>query len=161
MKMNKDEQPIIAFSKNKSETDFINAGELLETLKGDVFNKSPEQAPVVLHPIDEDCDIHLLKLIYKCGNCQTLHLEGGNIDIEDINWNEHSVVYADYSHSPIGYVSRKELIEILEKIKDKNIKVDITTSDDDDKFPLTEIFKCSKHCPSVHLITGWFDKNKN
>jgi hypothetical protein len=155
------DNPISAFAKNKSEHDYVTAGELLTALKGDVFKTSAKQAPVLIHSTDEEGDIHALKVVYKCGNCNTLHFIAGDIKSNNIMLNENSVIYADYTHVNELYVSRGELIEILEKFISKNDadrKVDVTTSDDYSSFPLTEIFKCSSSYPSVHLCSGYFDK---
>ncbi len=153
------EDPIIALAKNKTKHDFINVGELLAVLKGNVFSTSSDQAPVVIHSTNEESDLNLLKIVYKCGNCKALHLEAGDVDPNEIMMNEHSVIYSDYTHSKIGYISRSELIEILEKFIKNNSaesRVDIRTSDDNSNFPLTEIFKCSLSCPSVHLCSGYY-----
>jgi len=161
--MNYEDERIIAFAKNKSQHDFITADELLSALKGEVFNTSSEHAPVTIHAADVGGDLHLLKMVYKCGSCQTLHFEAGLVNPKDILIDERSIIYADYTHSPMSYVSRMELIEILEKIIKKNgngKKIDIRTSDDNSTFPLTEVFKCSAKCPSVHLCTGYFEEDK-
>lgn len=155
------EDPIIALAKNKTKHDYINIGELLAVLKGQVFNTSSEQAPVIIHSTDEESDMHLLKVVYKCGNCKTLHFEAGDINPNEIMMNEHSIIYADYTHTKVGYVSRSELIEIIEKFiknNDAESKLDIRTSDDKSTFPLTEIFKCSVSCPSVHLCSGYYEE---
>lgn len=159
------EPPIIAFAKNKNQHDFITANELLQTLKGDVFSSSSEKAPILIHSSDEngESDIHLLKIVFKCGHCNTLHLEAGDVTPDDANADENTVIYSDYTHQKIGFVNRKELIEILEKFISKNggnSKVDIRTSDDVMTYPLTEIFKCSQSCPSVHLCSGYIVEQK-
>lgn len=157
--------PIIAFAKNKSQHDFITANELLQTLNGDVFSSSSEKAPVLIHSSDDngESDIHLLKIVFKCSNCNTIHLEAGDVTPDDVNADEDTIIYTDYTHQKLGFVNRKELIEILEKFISKNggdSKVDIRTSDDVMTYPLTEIFKCSQSCPSVHLCSGYIVEQK-
>jgi hypothetical protein len=164
---NNNDERIIAFEKNKSKDDCISVGELLTALKGDVFSSSIEKAPVIIHSFDIDeeddekkSDIHLLKIVLKCEE-DALQLEAGEVKPDDIRVDENTVIYSDYTHSRHGFISRKELIEILEKFISKNgsdKKVEIRTSDDFMIYPLTEIFKCSTSCPSVHLNTGYFDK---
>lgn len=159
-------EPIIAFAKNKNEHDYVTAGELLNALKGNVFSSSIDKAPILIHSFDEkngEDDIHLLKIVYKCSKCNSLHLEAGNVKPEDIFVDENSIIYSDFTHDKFAFVNRKELIEILEKFISKNgeeKKVDIRTSDDESTFPLTQIFKCSQSCPSVHLTSGYYKESK-
>lgn len=154
------DNPISAFSKNRNESDFVTASELLSALKSDVFSSSPKESPVVIHAAADDGDLHLLKIVYKCGACKSLHFIAGEVNSDDVMMTEKSVIYADCSHSPIAYISRGELISIIEKFiehNDGNQKVDISTSDDEVSFPLTEIFKCSSGCPSVHLCSFYYE----
>lgn len=148
------EKPISAFEQEKKE--FVTVDDLLSALKGNVFSTSSPQAPVIAHSVGENDEIHLLRIVYKCGSCDGLHFEAGDVNPDEIMINENSVIYADYTHSQSGYVSRKDLIEILEKISSKgdgNIKIKFRTTDVNNDFPLTGVFKCSAHCPSVHLCS--------
>ena len=149
--------PIIVISKSDRVGNYINVGELLEALKNEAFNNEfKEQAPVFIHEASPEGKPEPLTAVYTCGNCDKLHLEAGYDDTAHYVLNNKSVIYQDYrNQQQPKFISRSELMDILERIEDKKSPVGICTTFDDGANPLTEVLKCSPECEAVHLITGY------
>jgi len=149
--------PIIIISKSNKIGSYVNVGELLEALNNEAFNTEfKDQAPVFIHQASPEGKPEPLTAVYSCGSCDKLHLEAGYDDTSHFVLNNKSVIYQDYRNQiPTKYVSRAELIELLEKMKDKKSPVGINTTLDEGINPLTEVLKCSPECEAVHLVTGY------
>jgi len=142
---------------------FINVGELLEGLNHESFNDEyKDEAPIFIHQLLNEENYEPLTTVLICGNCNKIHLESGYEDTSNYVLNSKSIVYQDYrkSENP-KYISRAELIDILERIDDKKAPIGICSTFDEGSNPLTDVIKCSPECEAVHLLTGYRKKNIN
>lgn len=131
--------------------------DLLEAIKNSLFT---DDAIINIHT-DRDSDS--LTIVYKCKECNSLHLLAGELDYETFN-EISSDSEKVYSKNPLTvndkeeyYVSRGELVSILESI-DEDIPVTIGTLYNPNIFTLTGVYKCSEKCPAIHF-TCFYDEH--
>lgn len=126
----------------------VTVRELLKGLKSKTFSSAPKESPVTICTTGEVTEP--LTVIYKCNDCDSLHLEGGYFNA---GYNVGDVLYVDKSNKIGSYVSRGELISLIE---DDGIDLDSTVivycSDDSSSYPMTMLIKCSEDCPSTHIL---------
>lgn len=144
----------------------VKVGELLKALKDKAFKESPDEAPIFIHQTSGDEneeDMQPLTAVLFCGEktCQNLHLQAGWYDTANEVLSKNAVIFQDYRDREDKYVIRKELIEILNSIQDKDTKVIICTTGDIGLTVLTTVLKCSEECPSVHLLGGYNSESYN
>ena len=138
----------------------VKVGELLKALKDKAFKDSPDEAAIFIHQTSGDEneeDMQPLTAVLFCGekNCQNLHLQSGWYDTANEVLSKNAIIFQDYRDREDKYVIRKELIEILNSIENKDTKVIICTTGDEGLTVLTTVLKCSDDCPSVHLLGGY------
>lgn len=144
----------------------VKVGDLIKALKDKAFKDSPDEAPIYIHQtsgIESGEDMQPLTAVLFCGSktCQHLHLQSGWYDTANEVLSKNAVIFQDYRDREDKYVIRKELIEILNSIENKDTKVIICTTGDESLTVLTTVFKCSEECPSVHLIGGYNSESYN
>jgi hypothetical protein len=157
MKNEDGEKPVVIKSTSNKVGISINVGELLEALKNEAFNNEfKDKAPVFLHEASSEGKPEPLTAVYVCGSCDKLHLDAGYDDTAHHVLGKKSIIYQDYrNQEQQKFISRAELIDILERIQEKKKPVGICTTFDNGANPLTEVLKCSPECEAVHLITGY------
>lgn len=144
----------------------VKVGELIKALKDKAFKDSPDEAPIFIHQTSGDEneeDMQPLTAVLFCGEktCQNLHLQSGWYDTANEVLSKNAVIFQDYRDREDKYVIRKELVEILNSIPNKDMKVIICTTGDIGLTVLTTVLKCSEECESVHLLGGYNSESYN
>ena len=160
------EQNLILIDKSHTAGFSVRVGELLKALKHKAFKDSPDEAPIFIHQTtgdENEEDMQALTAVFFCGekSCQNLHLQAGWYDTANEVLSKNAVIFQDYRDREDRYVIRKELIEILNSIENKDTKVIICTTGDESLTVLTTVLKCSADCPSVHLLGGYTHETYN
>lgn len=133
--------------------DTLTTKEVLEAIKNPIFK---DDSPIMIHAGESGGP---LILVYKCTSCNKIHMIGGDeIDTEtfDSFANEAEKVY---TKNPLifpnaGEVLRKELVEILESIKE-DVPVTLGSDDEENFFTMTGVYKCSETCPAIHFTSHY------
>jgi hypothetical protein len=138
----------------------LTVGELLISLKNEKFKD--DEIYVTMRTEEHYA---LVSGIYICKECNKLHLIGNNIDEEGkpLFTETHIIELLNEISNDIiafGYIlSKKEIIEALEKVKDKSIGATIETMLDETTYTLTKVEKCdSEECNAPHLKSS-YDEN--
>lgn len=122
--------------------------ELLEGLQSKVFSGSSKDASITISTTGEVME--LLTVVYKCTDCECLHLEAG-FGI-NTNYCAGDVVYIDKSDEE-DCVSIGEMIALIEEGDiDLDSPIIISCSNDNCSYPMTMLVKCSDLCPSAHIL---------
>lgn len=127
----------------------INTYELLLAIKNEVF--SIDEAPI---EISSESFVGTLTMVYLCQKCAKLHLVCGSLQEGHCVSRENIVVCAD--HTADGkYVSKKELVEILEHLQEiRNVCLQHVYGKHN--YTLTEVSKCHSLCPAIHLNSAYY-----
>jgi hypothetical protein len=143
---------LTAIDKSLLQGQIVNVRELLNGLKGKVFEKSPLESPITVSTSNRGEFTEPLTIIYKCSNCDALHFKGGYFN--ETPYESGDVVYFDKSDQVGKYISRGELISMLEEDNiDLDCPIVISSSEDTGSFPMTMLFKCSERCDAVHILS--------
>ncbi len=126
----------------------ITVAELLEAINAPAFKGTSNEAPVFLNKYEERHEA--LTFVFKCPDCDNLHLESGYTDGEEPEAGIGFVIYMDRRQYRNAYVSRGQLMDIL-KLMSGDMQVAIAVQADDATDALTHVYKCSEECDSLHL----------
>jgi hypothetical protein len=148
--------PIRVATKAKVFGETFTVKELIEALKKPIFDQ--DDALISIHTKDFSDG---LTAVYKCSTCDKIHLLAGHFEDDEQRDNfDSSTFIKTYvfktANSVLGYVSKKELLDILETVP-KKMPVLIETIWSEKCFTLTNVFKCSETCPSIHLDSAYDD----
>jgi hypothetical protein len=123
--------------------------ELLNGLKSNVFKNSPLNSPVTLSTRGKGNEV--LTTIYKCGDCEFIHFESGYFNS---GCDSGDIIYIDKSEEFGDFITRQELIELIENDMSEFLDngVIISCSDDDGTYPMTALMKCSDNCHAAHIL---------
>jgi hypothetical protein len=149
----------IIFRKDVFFGDTLTIQELLTALKNEAFTD------------DEDCvtvtteENHgMISAMYFCKSCNRLHIIANdyNEDKEPM-FKETDIIELlnDVSSETIAknvILSKKEVIEALEKVEDKSLGVTIETILDGTTYTLTRVLKCKSECTIPHLHS-YYEEN--
>jgi hypothetical protein len=132
--------------------------ELVQALKNPIFKE--DAAPVNIHTKDHSDG---LTVIYKCAHCNKLHLLAGHLgDVPGqatFDTSDSEKVYINKSdYEALGFINKKELLDVLVTLPEE-MKVLIETIWAPETFTLTNVYKCSEKCPSIHLDSAYDDSH--
>lgn len=148
---------IMIANKEKVYGDTFSVKELLKAIKNPIFR---DDAVINVHGGDT---AELLSLVYKCKSCNKIHLIGGELnteDYDDLTQNAEKVYTKNPLLVQLEPVTRGELVEILESIKE-DAPITIGLAFDDGMFTLTGVYKCSPECPAIHLTCYYSEHSHN
>lgn len=141
---------LIAIDKSLIQGQATSVRELLEGLKGKVFSGTPLTSPITLCTTGEI--IEPLTVVYQCRENNIFHLESGYNYNPSYSYSSGDIIYADKSDEEGGYVSRGDLIKIIEKfVYDLDDLILISCSYDGASYPMNTLSKCCKECDAVHI----------
>jgi hypothetical protein len=131
--------------------DSINTLELIEALKSSLFKE--KNAPVLIFTQHHS---GFLKMIYECPHCNKLHFVCGEMDKSEHldNLIVQKRIHADHYSDGMEAVTKEELIAVLEKLSEPK-KIVLEHTQDPSAYYLTQVYKCSEDCPSVHLDSAY------
>jgi hypothetical protein len=139
---------LIAIDKSLIQGQSATVRELLEGLKGKVFLSTPLNSPITICTSGHLKEI--LTVVYQCREYNVFHLESGYGNKP--SYEAGDIVYADKSDEEGGYVSRGDLIKIIEKfVFELDDKIVISCSYDKGSYPMNTLSKCCKECDVVHI----------
>lgn len=130
--------------------------ELLTALKNEAFDDDESDVTV-----NTDENYGVVSAIYFCKECNKLHIIANdyNEDDEPMFTETHIIeLLNEVSNDTIAHnivLSKKEVIEALEKVKDKSLGVTIETILDDTTYTLTKVLKCDSECNVPHLHSSY------
>lgn len=148
--------PIRVATKAKVFGETFNVIELLEALRKPIFDQDDAIISIHTQYFSDG-----LTAVYKCSSCDKLHLLAGHFESieerDEFDFSTFKKIYVSKTdNSVLGFVTKKELLDILETLPGKT-PVLIETIWEERCFTLTNVFKCSETCPSIHLDSAYDD----
>ena len=149
--------------KDKVFGETLNVGELIEGINDEMFNV--DDIPVSITTQEFSGDV---VAIYKCKECEKIHLLGNNYSAEedkDYAFDEEDLEEYLESNAKAIYgknipMNKIEILETLNKLSKKSPIV-IGTFADEHPFTLTGVYKCSEECPAIHLDSSYGEHSFN